>query len=379
MKGTPMKTLGLIALMICCLMLPASAQSAIVGACTQAKEDARAQIALADTALAEDRVAEASDLLRDARLLLTRDCGSEAALFIHGNTNLSDTATISAPPANPDGGVAFIRIANLSVDVDAGGVVGLNQQLNVTGLGFGEFTGLIPIPSGTHTFGNLTWDFASNSTWVLATTGVSSNQSVAIQPIAVIRNDLKGQARVRVVQAISGLGRVNVTSEEGTTFGDSLGWLGNQDTMVDAGDYILRTDTAAGAPVIPPTAFTFDANQSYVLFLSGSTEGDIKPEFVTLINPQDTTRVRFVNEGDAAADVHYRPGNAKIADRLEPGETSEWVEVPTSSVTFVAYGPGDGPTGQELASLTASLRSGRDMTISVNGGQMTISDISFTQ
>jgi hypothetical protein len=235
-----MKTLGLIVLMLYCLMLPASAQSVVVGACTQAKEDARAQIALADAALAEDRVAEASDLLRDARLLLTRDCGGEAALFIHGNSNLSDTAAISAPTVNPDGGVAFIRIANLSVDVDSGGAVGLNQQLNVTGLGFGEFTGLIPIPSGTHTFGSLTWDFASNSTWVLATTGVSSNQSVAIQPIAVIRNDLKGQARVRVVQAISGLGRVNVTSEEGVTFGDSLGWLGNQDTMIDPGDYILR-------------------------------------------------------------------------------------------------------------------------------------------
>ena len=131
--------------------------------------------------------------------------------------------------------------------------------------------------------------------------------------------------------------------------------------------------------VIPPTAFTFDANQSYVLFLSGSTEGEIKPEFVTLVNPQDMTRVRFVNEGDAAADVHYRPTNTKIADRLEPGATSEWVEIPTSSVTFVAYRPGDGPTGQELASLTASLRSGRDTTITINGGQMTVSDVSFTQ
>src|SRR5690606_20860650 len=162
-------------------------------------------------------------------------------------------------------------------------------------------------------------------------------------------------------------------------FGDSLGWLGNQDTMIDAGDYILRTDTTAGAPVVPPTALTFDANQSYVLFISGSTEGEIKPEFVTLINPQDVTRVRFVNEGDAAVDVHYRPTNTKIADGLEPGATSEWVEIPTSSVTFIAYRPGDGPTGQELASLTASLRSGRDMTIAVDGSQMTATDISFTQ
>jgi hypothetical protein len=214
---------------------------------------------------------------------------------------------------------------------------------------------------------------------VLATTGVSSNQSVAIQPIAVIRNDLKGQARVRVVQVISGLGRVNVTSEEGVTFGDSLGWLGNQDTMVEPGDYILRTDTTAGAPVVPPTAFTFEANQSYVLFISGSMDGETRPKFVTLVNPQDTTRVRFVNEGDAAADVHYRPGNAKIADGLEPGATSEWVEIPTSSVTFIAYRPGDGPTGQEVASLTASLRSGRDTTITLNGGQMTVTDVSFTK
>lgn len=351
-------------------------------ACALAKESVTATLVEVESALADDRTADAGELLRDARALLIQDCSGAASQLLRGSSALGESATITAPDVNQNGNIAYIRVVNLSADTPELSVTGFDGQFVVDGLAFGQFTPLIPIQAGNHTFtsntnlSNVTWDFSSNSTWVLAATGLRSTSSTALQPIATLRNDLKGQARVRIIHALPNLGRIDIESEDGTVFGENLGWLGNRDTMVDAGDYTLRVATPAGGSVIAPTLFTFESNQSYVIFVSGSAEDAV---FVETVSPYDMTRVRFINDTSEDLDIHYRPGNQKIVEVLVAGATSDWVELPSSAVTFVAYQPHTGPTGQERASFPVTLRTGRDMTISIANGQMSVEEIAFTQ
>jgi hypothetical protein len=73
--------------------------------------------------------------------------------------------------------------------------------------------------------------------------------------------------------------------------------------------------------------------------------------------------VQFVNERTDTVDIHLRPGDELIAGGLEAGATSEWITIPSTAATFIAYAPGTGPTGQEIASLASQLRPGRDITV----------------
>lgn len=360
-------------------VLPTAAQT-ISDDCPASVEHARNLLADVDVALTEARYQDAETLLRDARQLISRSCG-DTTLSIGGNSNLDENTRIVPPSTNPSGQVASVRVVNTVADSTNDYNLTLKDTGDfVTGLGYGEFTGLIPVPAGTRTFNGLTWDFPSNSTWVLAITGLNETASVQVQPISILRNNLQGKARVRVVQTISGLERVSITSVEGVTFGEGLGWLGNQDIEIEPGDYTLRADTTGGTQVIPNTDFTFESDQSYTIFLTGSKEGQSTPQFTSLESAQDTTRVRFINERPEVLEVFYRPANEKLIAELATGATSEWVNVPTSAVTFIAYEIETGPRGQEKASLSEALRSGRDLTITIEAdGSMTVETIAFTQ
>ena len=132
--------------------------------------------------------------------------------------------------------------------------------------------------------------------------------------------------------------------------------------------------------IIPETDFTFAADRNYTIFLTGSEDTTDAPQFVTLINSQDITRVRFTNTLAESVDIHSRPGNNKIVGALEPGATSDWVEIHSGAAAFTAYGVGMGLRGDEKASLSESLYSGRDLTLSIGSdGQITVQNVAFTQ
>jgi len=360
------------------LTLPSVAQI-VADTCPDTVITARDLIAQADIALTETRYADAETLLHDARQLVKKNCRAVAPTPSVNDTGNS-SAQINLPGVSPTDGVAYIRVLNTLADSAAP----LNVSLNgfgeiVTGLAYGEFTGLIPIPAGVQGFNELSWDFPANSTWVVAGVGLEENLSVLLEPISILRNELGGKARVRVMQAISGAERFNVTSVEGMSFGSGLGWLQFHDADVEPGSYILYADMGGNGLVIPETEFTFEANQNYTIFLIGGKDGAPAPQFVALISPQDVTRVRFTNNRAAAVDVHSRPGNNKIIEALAPGVTSDWIGIASGAVAFIAYDVGTGPSGQEKASVSEHLRSGRDLTFVIRpNGNITVEEVAFT-
>lgn len=353
--------------------------------CAESVIIARDMIAQADIALTEERYSDAEVLLHDARQLIKTRCTENTTATAESpattpTTTPTTNAQITFPEVAAVDAVAYIRVINTVADVDTpidlelGGFGAL-----VTGLGYGEFTGLIPIPAGVQRINDLSWDFLANSTWVVAQVGLEETVSIQLEPISVLRNQLGNKARIRVMQAISGTERLNVTSMEGIDFGTGLGWLNFHDMDIEPGQYTLYADAGGSGMIIPETAFTFEANQNYTIFLVGGKDGTPAPQFITLVSPQDVTRVRFTNNRDAAVDLHQRPGNARILEALEPGATSDWLIIPSGASAFIAYDVGAGPGGQERASVSEHLRTGRDMTFTINpNGNIRLQETTFT-
>jgi hypothetical protein len=76
-------------------------------------------------------------------------------------------------------------------------------------------------------------------------------------------------------------------------------------------------------------------------------------------------------------DIHYRPGEERLIENFAAGETSDWVTLEAGAVTFLAYAPGTGPTGTELAGVAIQLRPGYDVTVSVNDTEMVVTEETF--
>jgi hypothetical protein len=369
----------LIASALLFLVLPTAAQSDVKN-CPEAVASARDLITQADIALTEERYADSEVLLHDARQLIKTTCGNTDSAVGDDVTINSGDAQITFPELNPTDSVAYIRVINTVADVETP----LDLELAgfgdlVTGLAFGESTGLIAIPAGVQRLNELSWDFLANSTWVVANVGLDENISVQIEPVSILRNDLRGKARIRIMQAISGAERFNITSKEGIDFGTGLGWLNFHDADIMPGQYTLYADVGGNGVIIPETDFTFEADHNYTIFLIGGKDGAPAPHFLTLVSPQDVTRVRFTNDRAEAVDIHQRPGNNQIVAALDSGDTSDWVIIPSGAVAFIAYDVGTGPGGQEKASVSEHLRTGRDLTFSIRpNGNIRLEDVEFT-
>jgi len=156
---------------------------------------------------------------------------------------------------------------------------------------------------------------------------------------------------------------LNVIVDSVTLFAEGLGWAGIQDVEVEPGTYQLQVTDGADADFTEPVSFDFEADTVYVVFLTGSTTMGPALDYLVIEMPQDETRVQFINERSDTVDIHLRPGGDLLVNGLEAGATSEWISIPSTAATFIAYAPGTGTTGQELASLASQLRPARDVTV----------------
>lgn len=288
------------------------------------------------------------------------------------------TYGVNAPQVTAGDSLFFIAFANTSIDSGPLDfyIEGLGTTPLVTNLGYGESTDVIAMPAGTHTviarqagsaadsepLSSFNWDFGGNSTWVLAAVGTLANANFLTEPVTAIRTPLNGMARVRVVNWVADIENLSIDSGSDVVFADGLGWAGVQDAEIEPGAYQLQINDGAEETYGDAHSFNFEADTVYTLLLIGSTASQPAVEILTLEMPQDETRVRFVNERSDSVDIHMRPGDDRVAS-VDAGGTSDWFEIPSTAATFIAYAPGTGPTGQELASLAGQLRPGRDVTI----------------
>lgn len=369
--------------------------------CTTAATNASVILDNAQTLLAQGNAEGAATLIASAQDVLAA-CQTQpqpsadvmAPTSAPEPTTTTETAiTLNPPTLTADQTIAFVRFAHTSVDAGPLELYldGATEPI-VSDLAYGEVSDLIAIESGTRTFRarpngagrdgeqlyRLQWQFLSNSSWVVVAAGVREQLAFIVEPISILRDSYNGQARVRVINLLAGAPRLTVRDETGRVYGDGLGWVGLRDVLVDAGSFNFEVTTSDGRATALNNPVTLTAQTTTTLMAIGRGTDEQPVTLLAFNDPQNETRVRFVNEAAAPFDILMRPGNQPLVENLQPGTQTDFIALPSGSATFISYVPGTGPTGQEQAALVRQLRPGRDLTVAVAARQMTVRDVALT-
>jgi hypothetical protein len=371
-------------LLVTIMVTPALAQPCDAAGANAKLEDAKTSLEAGNTESATTLINEAQALLSSCADAATSGAGST-------ETTTSANATINIPEVDPEAAITYIAFAHTSPDV---GPIDLYTndvaEPIISNLAFGEATELFPFEAGARTFtaraagsdsgsealATSQKDYAANSSWIFTAAGLNEKVSFITEPMSVVRNAYNDQARVRIVNFVPDT-NIDVVDANGTDFGTGLGWIGMQDMMVDEGSYTLQVN-ANGQPFMEPATFDVAANNTYTLFVIGQPGSDAAVQILPIVIPQETGRMQFISTRGDAVDIHYRPGDERIIENLGAGVTSDWVTLEAGAITFIAYAPGTGPTGTELAGVAFQLRPGYDVTISVNDNEMVVTEETFT-
>jgi hypothetical protein len=296
--------------------------------------------------------------------------------------------SLTAPAIDENNSIAFVRFAHTSVDAGPIDIyMGRDNLLVVSNLAYAEATDFVPINAGERSFRarrhgsgpegevlyHVSWNYLSNSSWIVTAAGLADEFAFIVEPISVIRNEYNEQARVRVVNLVAGAPRMTVSTDGGEVLGNGLGWVGIRDNLLSPGSYTLQGSTADGASFPEALQFDFEANVTYTLYVMGRGTAEEPLRILNIVSPADTTQVLFRNNGTAPVDLHYRPSNLRLLENLTVGSESAWVSLYSGAYTFITYAPGTGPTGQELAATAIQLRPGRYMIFEIVGNQIDLS------
>jgi hypothetical protein len=299
----------------------------------------------------------------------------------------SGNYTVIPPAIDENNSIAFVRFANTSVDVGAIDIyMGRDNLLVVSNLNYAEATDFVPIQAGERSFRarrhgagaesevlyHLSWNYLSNSSWIVTAAGLADTFAFIVEPISVIRNDYDGQARVRVVNLVAGAPRTTVNADNGMVLGNGLGWVGIRDNLLAAGRYTLQASTTNNASFPEALSFDFEANVTYTLYVIGRGTSEQPLRILNIVSAADTTQVLFRNNGLAAVDLHYRPSNTRLVENLAVGAESTWSSLYSGAYTFISYAPNTGPSGQELAATAVQLRPYRYMIFELVGNQINL-------
>lgn len=292
--------------------------------------------------------------------------------------------------------VAFVRFAHVSADAPSVDlyVQEIGDTPLVSDLAYGEVTDFILLPEGNYNIvataagtgmdgdvvATINWDVAPNTSWLVSVVGLMSNVSMSVEPMALLRNDIgEDTARVRVVNFISGAQPLTIASDAGDDFGQGLDWMGVFDADVKPGTYNLSVTTPDSSLKTENVPVDLAGGQLSTLLILGSADGTQPVQIVPFDSIADSARVQIVNNSGEAIDIFRRPGDEQVVTSLEAGATSDWISVPSGSTTFVAYAPGTGPSGTELASWIGELSPARDVTVTFGAdGATEQTDVQFT-
>ncbi len=276
--------------------------------------------------------------------------------------------------------VTFVQFTNTVSDVPAVDlyVPELGDSPLVTDLAFGEVTDFYFLPAGALTvdartagadansdvLASLNWGFPPDTSWMALFAGMASNLSLQVEPINLLRNDIPDDvARVRVINVLANGPVVSLASSAGDDFGTGLAWNGVADADVAPGNYTLTLSGEDGTSLLEAMPVDLPGGALTTLVLLGVRDGAPPVQIVSTTSPAYRSRVQFVNRMDAPLQFFLRPGDVELLASLAPGETSDFIELPSGAVTYVVYAPGTGPTGQELGAWIGAAQPLRDQIV----------------
>ena len=301
---------------------------------------------------------------------------------------------VNTPEVNPEHSISFLRFSNWSPD--SGNLdfyMGTDTTPIVENIAYQEFTNFVIVnggnlsitarPAGSGADGEalsqLNWEFQGNSSWMVSSLGLQSKFAFLVEPFSIMRNDYKEQARVRIVNLIATRQNVTVNTDSDVILTEGLGWVGVKDIMLDPNIYTANAQLEDGTQFGNLFSQEFQANNTYLVVLTGMNTEDQPVQAFILKNPENLTRVKFVSSRSDAVEVYLMPDALEVVDQLEPNTETDWISLPSGALSFVLFAPDSGPTSQELAGISRQLGPGRDVTINVDDMGLHISEITITQ
>ena len=207
----------------------------------------------------------------------------------------------------------------------------------------------------------------SNYTALIAAVGLDATQSFLLEPLNVIRTDIDGVSRVRLVNFVSGASTYSVKgSAFADDFGRDLGFIGIADADVASGASTFEVVDADGNTLKTIEGLEFMPNMHYSVLLVGDANDGSTIDALVIETPRETTRVQFINESATPYDIFIRATDTLLTT-LEGGATSEFIDLPTGAYTFLVKALGAGSDSQDLAGVALQLYPGRDLVMRLRG------------
>ena len=210
------------------------------------------------------------------------------------------------------------------------------------------------------------WALTPNQSYLILATGLVYKRSFVLQPITLVRNNMQGKSRLRIINVISDSPPLRMLDTTGASLGTNLYYLRTVDLNHALGSSDLILQNRLGE-VITTETVDFKADMLYVALITGDAIDTFPIDLQVLEIPQETTRVRVVNHADANLNVLLKR-NAKqvpFATNLAPDAQTDFTDVPSGAASFLVKSAAEGADNRELAAALTQLRPSRDVTLTI--------------
>ncbi len=282
----------------------------------------------------------------------------------------------------PNDNVGFVRFAHTAVDVPPIDIyVGNNPQPVVTNLKYGDVTDYMALSTTLSGFVaratgsaadsqplfSLPWGIKANESELITAAGLSSRKAFLLEPLVLVRNDTKGNARVRVFDTVWGGSFLSVGTTQGTSFSSNQKYLSSSnDTDVAPGTVDFEVKDNTGKVVATASGVNLEADKVYVMLITGSMDGSTPIKLTPVVSDEDKTRVQIINQSGNPIDVYVKGQTQPFVSGMNNGASSDFTALPSGAVTFVVRNAGSSATDREVASLAIQLRPEHDTVITVS-------------
>jgi hypothetical protein len=318
-------------------------------------------------------------------LVLIMIMGVFASLPAYAQDDAEPTFTLNPIEIDPASEVGFARFAHTAVDMGAIDIY--RDQIEtplVENLQYGDYTDFMTLPVTSQEYvvrssetdeelTRLHVGMSSNMSWLITASGLGDRRAFIFEPFNLIRVDIPDdEAAVRLINFVWGGPQLSVVVKGTDTPLQNMAYLDFVDQTIAPGEYDLEIVNEFGE-VAGEGSMDLEAHMVYTLLIMGAEDAEIPLELLLIKSEPYSARVKFVNERGEAVDIHLRPGDERIVSNLVDGEESEFITLESTSVTFIAYAPDTGTSGQELTAGYVYLSPARDFTFVIDGdGEMNL-------
>jgi hypothetical protein len=292
--------------------------------------------------------------------------------------------------------LSFVWFAHVGTDAPAVDIYFADNPTTpiVTDLSFGDVTQMYAFPSNKRglimrkagstaddepAIFESNWLLTPNQSYLMLATGLLFKNAFVLDPITLVRNNIQGRSRLRIINVISNSPPLRMLDGTGATLATNLLYLRTVDVNRNPGPSELDLQNRLGE-TITTEKMEYKADTLYVALITGDAIDTFPIDVQILEFPQETTRVKVVNDSDTPYNVVLKRGGTQtiFAPDLAPKASSDYIEVPSGAASFLIKRSASDDTREIIAS-ALQLRPSRDVTLTIVGTGMNIEVVLSSQ